>query len=196
MTSSSSPSLERGLDTMLLVYCVLQGHPAAAVCEQFLRSHSGWFTSPLVLFEAKSILTKIYGVDAGVATNKLAQFSVVPVAVLDLDAVSSSAALLLQDIHGLDLTDAVLLHLTHRNGASYLATEDQQLAKAAQQLGIIPESPLDATLRQQIAAWEFSNLNPKGLPRILRRVNDWLTQIDPQTALRFWSQSGGGSHLP
>ena len=62
MTSSSSPALERGLDTMLLVYCTLQGHPAAPACEQFLRAHTGWFTSPLVLFEAKGILTKVYGV--------------------------------------------------------------------------------------------------------------------------------------
>jgi hypothetical protein len=58
MTSSSSAPLERGLDTMLLVYCVLQGHPGATACEQFLRAHSGWFTSPLVLFETKGHLTK------------------------------------------------------------------------------------------------------------------------------------------
>ena len=66
MTSSSSPSLalERALDTMILVYSLLQGHPAVLPCEQFLRSHSGWFTSPLVLIEAKDILTKVYSVDA------------------------------------------------------------------------------------------------------------------------------------
>jgi predicted nucleic acid-binding protein len=60
MTFSSSPALvlERGLDTMILVYYLLQGHPAALPCEQFLRAHSGWFTSPLVPTEAKNILTK------------------------------------------------------------------------------------------------------------------------------------------
>src|SRR5262249_48451642 len=71
MPSSSSPSLERGLDTMLLVYVLLQGHPAAIPCEQFLRAHVGWFTSSLVLFEAKNILTKVYGVHAGGTTRKL-----------------------------------------------------------------------------------------------------------------------------
>src|SRR5260370_17445775 len=92
MTSSSSSPLERGLDTMLLVYCQLQGHPAATACEQFLRAHTGWFTSPLVLFEAKSILTKVYGVDAGAATQKLVQFSVVPVVLLDLDTTLALAS--------------------------------------------------------------------------------------------------------
>jgi predicted nucleic acid-binding protein len=58
MTSSSSPTVERGLDTMLLVYSFLQGHPAALPCQQFLSAYSGWFTTPLVLFEAKNILTK------------------------------------------------------------------------------------------------------------------------------------------
>jgi hypothetical protein len=48
MSSSSSPPLERGLDTMLLVWSLLQGHPAALACQQFLCAHSGWFTSPLV----------------------------------------------------------------------------------------------------------------------------------------------------
>jgi predicted nucleic acid-binding protein len=90
MTSSSSPSLERGLDTMLLVYSLLQGHPAATPCEQFLCAHSGWFTSPLVLFEAKNILTKAYSVNASDATKKLLQFAAGPVVLLDLDAAAAT----------------------------------------------------------------------------------------------------------
>src|SRR5436309_2297644 len=73
MTSSSSPPLERGLDTMLLVYGMLQGHPAGPVREQFLRAHSGWFTSPVVLFEVKGVLTKVDGVAASDATQTLTQ---------------------------------------------------------------------------------------------------------------------------
>lgn len=68
MTLSSKPQIERGLDTMVLVYSVLHGHPAAAACEQFLRANAGWFTSPSVLFEAKSVLTKVYGEDPLAAT--------------------------------------------------------------------------------------------------------------------------------
>jgi hypothetical protein len=86
MTSSSSPPLERGLDTMILVYGLLQGHPATKACEQMLRTHTGWFTSPLVM--------------------------------------------------------AV------------------------------------------------------GLPRVLRRVHDWISRSDPHTAQDFWSHTGAGSHLP
>jgi predicted nucleic acid-binding protein len=196
MTSSSSPSLERGLDTMILVYSLLHGHPAAQPCEQLLRSHTGWFTSPLVLVEAKNILTKVYGVAANAATAKLLQFAAGPVAFLDLDQACITAALQLADAHGLDLTDAVLLHLAHQRGASYLATEDQRLALACGPLGITPTTPLDAALRQQVAAWESANLAPKGLARVLRRVHHWLSQSHPQAAQDLWSQTGGGAHLP
>ncbi len=41
MTSSSSPPLQCGFDTMILVYSLLQVHPAATACEQLLRAHAG-----------------------------------------------------------------------------------------------------------------------------------------------------------
>src|SRR5438309_8433547 len=80
MISSSSPPLERGLDTMLIVYSLLQGHPAATPCEQFIRSQTGWFTTPLAIFEAKAVLTKVYGVPAGLASQKLVHFLAAPIA--------------------------------------------------------------------------------------------------------------------
>src|SRR5712692_4527248 len=139
MISSSSPQVERGLDTMVLVHSFLQGHPAAQPCEQLLRSNSGWFTSPLVLVEAKNILTKVYSVDANAATAKLLQFAAGPVILLDLDQASLATAFQLADTHGLDLTDAVLLHLAHQHGAGFLATEDQRLTQVCLQLGITPD---------------------------------------------------------
>jgi predicted nucleic acid-binding protein len=196
MTSSSSPPLERGLDTMILVFSLLNGHPAAQPCEQFIRSYAGWFTSPLVLVEARNILTKVYGVDDASATTKLLQVAAGPVILLDLDQAAVTSAFSLADTHGLDLTDAVLLHLTHRHGAGHLATEDQRLIQACLRLGINPISPLDALLRQQVNTWEAANLAPKGLPRVLRRIYHWLNQSHTPAAQDFWSQTGGGSHLP
>lgn len=196
MTSSSSSSAERGLDTMILVYSLLQGHPAAASCQQFLRAHTGWFTSTLVLFEAKAILTKVYGVDAALATQKLAQLAAMPVLLLEVDAASSVSAFGLADRHGIDLTDAILLHLVQQRRSTYLATDDQNLGRVCTQLGIMPQTPLNPALRQQIAAWETTQLAPRGLARVLRRCYQWLNQIHPQAAQDFWSHTGAGSHLP
>ena len=111
MISSSSPALERGLDTMVLVY-----NPAP---------HK---SSPKVA--------------AG------------PVVLLYFDPADVTTIFGLSDTHALDLTDAVLLHLAQRNGAGYLATDDQRLSLACSQLGIQALSPLDAVLRQAVGAWE------------------------------------------
>src|SRR5262249_30687486 len=56
-----------------------------AACELLLRAHTGWFTSASVLFEAKAVLTKVYGEDPALATQKLAQVAAGPVVLLDLD---------------------------------------------------------------------------------------------------------------
>jgi predicted nucleic acid-binding protein len=71
MTSSSNPQVERGLDAMLIVYSLLNGHPASTVCEQFIRAHTGWFTTTFTLFETKAVLTKVYTVDAALSSQKV-----------------------------------------------------------------------------------------------------------------------------
>jgi predicted nucleic acid-binding protein len=181
---------------MVLVYSLLRGHPAETPCEQLLRTQTGWFTSPLVLFEAKGVLTKVYGEDPAVVTQRLAQVAAGPVILLDLDPAELPTVLQLADAQTLDLTDAVLLHLAQRTGARFLATDDHRLAAACPQLGITPLLPLDAVQRQAVGVWEAAHLPPKGLPRVLRRVHQWLSQSHPQAAQDFWSQTGAGSHLP
>jgi predicted nucleic acid-binding protein len=114
MISSSNPPLDRGLDTIVLVHSLLQGHPALTACEQLLRTHSGWFTSPWVLFEAKAVLTKVYGEDPALVTQKPAQVTTGPVVLIDFELADVPTILRLADTCPLDLTTAVLLHLTHR----------------------------------------------------------------------------------
>jgi predicted nucleic acid-binding protein len=196
MISSSSVLLERGVDTMVIVYSLLQGHPALSACEQLLRAHTGWFTSPWVLFEAKAVLTKVYGESAAVATQKLVQVAGGPITLVHMDPADVTAVFQLADSYGLDHTDAVLLHLTQRNRAGYLATDDASLAQVCGKLGITALSPMDAVLRQAVAAWESAHIPAKGLPRVLRRVHQWLSQTSTQTAQDFWAKTGGGSHLP
>jgi predicted nucleic acid-binding protein len=196
MTSSTSPALERGLDTMLLVYSLLQGHPASAPCEQFLRSRSGWFLPVSTLFESKAVLTKVYSVAAADATQKLEQVAQTALSVVPVEEAVARAALHAADSLGVDLNDAVLLQSAKAIGAGWVATDDARVAQVCPQLGLTPESPIDSALRQQIVAWEAQHLSPRGLPRILRRVHDWLTASHSQAAQDFWTQTGGASHLP
>jgi hypothetical protein len=100
------------------------------------------------------------------------------------------------DVLGIDLTDAILLQTVQTRGALWLATDDTKLAQVCRRVGVTPETPIDAALRQQMIAWEAANLPTKGFPRVLRQIHQWLNRTTPQTAEDFWSYTGGGSHLP
>ena len=97
MTSSTNTRLERGLDTMFIVYSLLQNHPASAACEQFIRARTGWFTTASSLLEAKAVLTKIYGIEAALATKNLTAFTEELVEVLPIDASTALAAMAIAD---------------------------------------------------------------------------------------------------
>lgn len=84
-SSSSAPVLERGVDTMRIVYGLLQGHHACTPCEPFLRALAGWFTSSLALVEANAVLTKVYGVDPAAATHKVLESLAAGIALLAAD---------------------------------------------------------------------------------------------------------------
>ena len=71
--TSFDDSTDRALDSMLVVYSLLEGHPASTACSQFISERTGWFTSVLVILEAKAILTKVYGVSAELVSQKLTE---------------------------------------------------------------------------------------------------------------------------
>ena len=55
---------------------------------------------------------------------------------------------------------------------------------------------VNAVMYSALAIWEAAHVPAKGLPRVLRRIHQWLRQTHLQTAQDYWSQTGGGSHLP
>jgi len=190
MIPSSNPQIERGLDAMLIVYSLLDGHSASTGYTQFIRSHAGWFTTTFTFFEPKAILTKLSRVDAALTSQKLAQFAAGPINVIAVDLVTVLAAMNTADALNIDLTDALLLHTAQAQGAVWLATDDSKPARACQQVGTTPQTPIDNALRQQRAAWEAANLPPKRVSYVLRQTHQWLCQTHPQAAQDFWSQTG------
>ena len=196
MTLSSDQFAPRGLDAMLIVYSLLDAHPASAACESFIRNSANWFTTTLTLLEAKAILTKVYAVDVNLTSQQLSQFSAGPIEIIEVDLAITLAAMQIADTLEIDITDAVLVQATRTRPANILATDDRKLMQACDQVDIAVENPIDVSLRRQMASWEAENLPTKGLPRILRRIHFWLHQNYQQVAEDFWSQTSGGSHLP
>ena len=134
--------------------------------------------------------------DANLVSQRLSQFSVGPIEIIEVDLSITLAAMELADTLEIDMTDAVLLQAARIRGANILATDDRKLVHACNQVGITVENPIDTQLRRQMASWESENLPQKGLPRILSRIHQWLEQNHQQAAEDFRCQTGGGSHLP
>ena len=158
--TTSSETAQRGLDAAPIVYSLLHGHPASAVCERHIRSHAGWVTTSVTLLEAGAVLRKVYGVDPTLAAQKLAQFASAPILVLPVDAVLPATALLSAGQLGIDLADAVLLESCRMHGVSIVCTDDAKLGETCVQLGLSAETPIPAALRQQMVAWESAHLPP------------------------------------
>jgi len=47
------------LDTNLLVYALLEEHPASGVCREFITASPDWLTSPVTLLEAFYVLISL-----------------------------------------------------------------------------------------------------------------------------------------
>jgi predicted nucleic acid-binding protein len=193
---TSSNLTQRGLDAVPIVYALLSGHPASAVCENHIRNHTGWLTTSVTLLEACAVLRKVYGVDPPLAAQKLTQFAAAPITVLPVDAALATVALSSAAQWRIDLADAVLLEICRMHGAAIICTDDARLSQVCVQLGLIVETPIPSVLRPQIAAWESASLPSKGLARLLHHVQTWLDRQDQRVALDFWNQTGAGSHLP
>ena len=43
MTLSSEQKALRGLDAMVIIYSLLEQHPASDACETYIRAHDNWF---------------------------------------------------------------------------------------------------------------------------------------------------------
>ena len=142
MTLSSDQFASRGLDAMLIVYSLLDDHPASAACESLIRDHVSWFTTTLTLLEAKAILTKVYAIDINLTSQQLSQFSAGPIEIIEVDLPTILAAMQTADTLEIDITDAVLLQATRARGANILATDDRKLIQACHQVDIAVETQL------------------------------------------------------
>ena len=148
------------------------------------------------MLEADAVLRKVYGVSPALVAQKIAQFAAGPITVVAVDAALAISAMTTANSLGIDLADAVLLESCRTHRLSIIATDDETFARACVQLGLTVETPLDSVTRQQVVAWESTNLPAKGLARVLFHIRRWLEQQDRQVAQAFWNQTGAGSHLP
>lgn len=182
------------VDTPLLVYRALDGHPARSLVQEELRAGE-WGSSVLVLFEVFQVLTREYAVSRSAAGAEVALLARSPISWAGLQAQATAEVAAVAEREGLASTDAVLLHLAERD-RGVLVTQDARLLRAAQARGVAARNPIRKELAAEIAAWESAHLPEKGLARLLGAVLKWLRGQDPVLAERFQEATGNLSRLP
>lgn len=104
----------KAIDSNLLVYASLAGHPAMSACEQYITGYPVWVTNIVNLVELRRVLIGVYGVSDTDADAKFVDLRNALI-VEDLTAPVASAALRLRRSYGVDF------NLTFAGSASHCA---------------------------------------------------------------------------
>lgn len=171
------------VDTPLLVYIVVEGHPARELGKAEFR-RGEWGSSVLVLLEVFQVLTRDYGVSRREARAEVEILARSPIAWAGLSLQQVADAVEVAERESISSTDAVLLGLAEKD-RGVLVTPDEHLFRVAQRRGVAVRNPVDERLAAAINAWETEHLPQKGSRRLLALVARWLADKDPPLAERF-----------
>jgi predicted nucleic acid-binding protein len=182
------------IDTPLLVYASLTGHPAHDKVQRDLRRGT-WASTVLTLYECYHVLTRDYSVTPDDAATIVTRLARTLIAWVPVDSKQAASALARYCGSRLETTDATLLLLSQEDGGT-LVTTDRRLLREAQVQGIAVRNPISPELAEEIAHWEHQRLPAKGLARLMATVERWLRAEDPSIAARFIVATDGLKHPP
>ncbi|MCP8322433.1 MAG: type II toxin-antitoxin system VapC family toxin [archaeon] len=189
--------LKKVLDTNIIVYSILEDHPASQVCDSLIRDKRySFYTTTLTPFEVYFVLRRIYGVEREEASSKALSLFKSPLIFTEIRPQDAKVALKRCIDYDLDVNDSLLIQACLNSGIPSLASDDRRLLKISEVEGIHPQSPIQKEHREKMQQWEKEKLLLSGLPRILKRIHIWLGRINPQVAQQFLESTGELRHLP
>jgi predicted nucleic acid-binding protein len=184
------------LDSNLLIYSILADHPASFVCQEFIEASDHLVASSITLIEFFFVTTKVYGIEPAAVLAKINQFFASPLGIIDADTNTVVSALALCFEHEIEINDAIQLQMCLNLGIPSLATDDGRLIDLCKRLEIVVKNPISPELKQAMSAWEKANLPPKGLPRILHQIYDWIGARDDMLADSFRNATRNLTRMP
>ena len=127
MTSGSDAPIMVGSN--LLIYSVLDDHPASPVCRAYIARQGRLSLSILTPIEMYFVLTRIYGIPEAQAVDTVERLMRATIELVSADGPDIAAALQLCASQHLDPNDALQIHLCQQLGIHRLATDDGHLTK-------------------------------------------------------------------
>lgn len=187
------------IDTNLLVYALIEDHPAADVCEAFIREegqHHRLATTPLTPFEVYYVLWKVYGLERREAFEKASTIFETPLDFVSINGVCAQEALRICFGKGVESNDSLLLKASIHYGIPSLASDDRRLLEACREEGVYTQCPINEELRKEMRKWEEEKLPKRGLPRVLSRIHRWLSDANLEVAEKFREATNNMRQLP
>jgi len=188
---------KKGLDANIIVYSLLDGHPASEPCDAYIKdSRHKFYTTSLTPFEVYFALHRVYGVPRPSAASKALSLLDAPLTIVDVRSSHLHAAITRCETKGLEANDSLLIEMCLSLEIPSLASDDRRLLKACEEQGIHPECPIGEDQRRRMQVWEKTKLAQAGAPRPLARVHSWMRERNPQLAESFLEASGNLRHIP
>lgn len=182
------------IDTPLLVYSRVQGHPAEQVVRAALAAGQ-WGSSVLTLLEVHQALMRNYGAardEAGLMVDDLANS---PIHWAEVDIEQARLIGARRRSFAIDGPDAALLLLCGED-RGVLYTLDTRLLRVAREQGLAVSTLIDQRIMDHVGEWEDRHLPSPGLPRFLRSVELWMADEAPGLLPRFNEATSGLTRLP
>lgn len=180
--------MKRLIDTNVLVYALIENHPASSVCEAFIQEQKEkheFYTTTFTPFEMFHVLWKIYGLDIHLVLEKVMGILDSPLSFIQASERALRIAFKKRLEHQLETNDALILATALVQDIPSIVSDDRKLLNAAEQEGLVAVSPINENTRKEIAQWERANLSEKGMSRILTRIHSWLKQENHEIATAF-----------
>ena len=157
--------MRKALDAGILVYALLENHPASQICGSLLRSgRYAFYATALTPFEVYFVLRKIYAIEPQEAATKALALFDLPLHFTDITASDAQVALRTCIEHGIDANDGLLLQACLRLNVPSFGSEDRRMLKAGATKGLYPQSPIGPIVRRRMQQWEREKLPNRGPP--------------------------------
>lgn len=180
--------MKRLIDTNVLVYALIDNHPASSVCEMFIREQQDqhqFYTTTLTPFEVFHVLWKIYDLNIHQVLERVMLVLNSPLSFIQISERATRIAFKKRVEYQLETNDALLLAVALVHDIPSLVSDDIKLLNACEQEGLMALSPINDHIRAEISQWEKENLPEKGISRILTRIYSWLQEEENQVAQMF-----------
>lgn len=188
---------KKGLDANIIVYSLLDDHPASELCDAYMKdSRHKFYTTSLTPFEVYFALHRVYGIPRPDAASKALSLLDAPLTIVDVRSSYLHPAIARCANEGLEANDSLLIEMCLSSDIPSLASDDRRLLKACEEQGIHAECPIGEDERQRMREWENTKLAQAGARRLLTRVYTWMQERNPQLAESFLEASGNLRHLP